>query len=285
MKIGLYPGCSLEGLENAYLVSLKNTFKKLGIELVEIEDWNCCGATAIPSINLKFSYLLSLRNLALAEKSGLNIVIAPCSECYNRLAYVNYKIKTDDKFKEELNKYLNEIGLEYNGNVEVKHPVDFLVRDYGLEKLRKNIKREINKKVACYYGCLFVRPKEVAIESAENPRTMDDMVKALGAEPVEYEYKTKCCGASIIITNSDAALKLIGDILYSCKNAGAEIVVTSCPLCHSNLDMQQENASRLLNKDLSIPVLYFTQLIGIALGLDEDELALNKNITYELIKL
>ncbi len=285
MKLGLYPGCSLEGLENSYLVSLVKSFEALGINLEEIKDWNCCGATAIPSINVEFSYLLVARNLALAENSGLNIVITPCSECYNRLAYVNYKIKNDEAFKNRINNYLKEIGLRYDGNVEVKHPVDFLVKSFGIDKIKQKVKKPINKRVASYYGCLFVRPREISIESAENPRTMDQIVEAIGGKPVNYGFKTKCCGASIIITRSDAALKLIRNILKSCKDNGAELIVTSCPLCHSNLDMQQEIVVKTFNEDIKIPVLYFTQLLGLSLGLNEKDLALDKNLTYEMIKL
>ncbi len=284
MKVAIYPGCSLEGMENSYLVSLINTFKTLGIDIEEIEDWNCCGATAIPSINLMFSYLLSARVLSIAEESGINTIIAPCSECYNRLAYVNYKIRNDIKFKEKINDYLKNIGLKYDGSVSVKHPLEFLIKDYGIEKLKGKIKKKIDRKIAGYYGCLFVRPREIAIESAENPKTLDEIIKAVGGTPVEYDYKTKCCGASLIITKSDAALKLIRDILKSCIDASAEMIITACPLCHSNLDMQQETISITYREDLRIPVLYFTQLLGISLGLNDEELLLSKNLTYELLE-
>ncbi len=285
MKVGYYPGCSLKGMEDAYSISLISSFKVLGIELVEIEDWNCCGASVIPSYDYKFANALAARNLALAEEQNLRTIIAPCSECYNRLAYINYKMKNDAGYMEKMNKILSEAGLEYRGTVEVKHAVDFLVNDFGIDKIKEKVKNPINKKIASYYGCLFVRPREISVESAENPKTMDSLVEALGGTPVDYDGKTKCCGASLVVSNEKVGLQTIKNVLDSIKETEAEIIVTSCPLCHANLDTQQLTIEKEFKVNYMLPVMYFTQLLGLALGLSEREVALNKNLTYEVLKV
>ncbi len=285
MKVGYYPGCSLKGMEDAYSISLINSFNVLGIELVEIDDWNCCGASVIPSYNYKFANALALRNLALAEEQNLKTIIAPCSECYNRLAYINYRVKNDTKYMEKMNEILSEVGLEYRGTVEVKHAVDFLVNDFGIDKIKEKVKNKINKKIASYYGCLFVRPREISVESAENPETMDKLVEALGGTPVEYDGKTRCCGASLVVSNEKVGLQTIKGVLDSIKETEAEIVITSCPLCHANLDTQQITIEKEFKESYRLPVMYFTQLLGLALGLSERDVALNKNITYEVLRI
>lgn len=277
MKYAYYPGCSLDATGKEYNMSTKAVFKALGIELEEIKDWNCCGATAAYSVNNLLSIALPARNLAIAEKMGYEKVIAPCSECFNKLRKADHIIKEDAEMKDKVERSFEGTGLSYGGSVDVKHPLDVIVNELGLEKVKEMVQKSLSgMKIAPYYGCVVVKPPEItSFDSPEDPKTMDAIVEALGAEIVDFDgYKTKCCGGPILITKEDMALGMTSDILEKAKKEGADLVVTPCPLCHMMLDAKQATAL----EGSKIPVLYITQLMGLALGIDPKKLGLDKNL-------
>ena len=264
MKYAYFPGCSLHSTAKEYGKSTNAVCKALGIELQEIPDWNCCGATSAHSLNHELSVALPARNLGLAEKMGLDVV-APCAACYNRMKSAEQTMRSDGALREKINAILTH---PYNGGVFVL-PLVQVIADLGEEILTAAIKKPLEGlKVACYYGCLMVRPPKVlGFDDAEDPQSLDDIIKTLGAEPVEWHYKTECCGGSLSLTRADLVEKLTFDILSRAKDAGADVVATACPLCQANLDMRQEAAAKEFGKQLDLPILYFTELMAIAMDL------------------
>jgi len=281
LKFAYYPGCVIFGTGKEYHMSALEVAKTLGIELVEIPDWNCCGASAADSFDKNLFFLLQARNIALAEKTGLDIVTI-CNECFNNLKQANEKFKEDSEFRERINKEIKDMGLEIKGTIEVRHFLEVIYRDVGIENIRKKIKKELPLKVlriAPYYGCLALRPKEVSIDVAENPGMLENLFASLGAAVVNFNMeRTACCGSSVLLTQEEVGLKLSFNILKGAKEAGANCIVTMCPLCHLNLDLKQERMEKKFSRALEMPVIYFTQLLGLALGIDQKKLGLNKNI-------
>jgi heterodisulfide reductase subunit B len=276
MKYAYYPGCSLEATGKEYNMSTEEVFEALGIELKELKDWNCCGATAASSVNNLLSIALPARNLAIAEKMGLDVV-APCSECFNKLRKADHVIKEESGMRDKVERSFEGTGLSYGGSVDVKHPLDVIANEFGLDKLREMVQKSLSgMKVAPYYGCVVVKPPEVtSFDSPEDPKSMDLIIEALGAQSVDFDgFKTKCCGGPVLITKEEIALGLTSDILEKAKAEGADLVVTPCPLCHMMLDAKQATSL----EGTKIPVLYFTQLIGLALGIDPKKLGLDKNL-------
>ncbi|MFQ5801028.1 MAG: CoB--CoM heterodisulfide reductase iron-sulfur subunit B family protein, partial [Candidatus Hydrothermarchaeales archaeon] len=222
MNYAYYPGCSLVSSAKEYNISTKAMCEALDIETPDIEDWNCCGATAGHAINHNLSLTLPARNLAIAEESNVDTIIAPCSECFHNLATVNKILKEDERERRKVNRMLADAGLGYNVTTEVRHVLDVVANDVGYEYLRENTERDLSKlKIAPYYGCLVVRPPDVAnFDRVENPQTLDNIAKALGAEVVDFEdFKTACCGGALILPKEDVALKLIRNILLGAKRA------------------------------------------------------------------
>jgi heterodisulfide reductase subunit B len=272
-----YPGCSVETSSKGYEQSTQAVASRLGIRLVELEDWNCCGATAYMSVEELPSLAIAARNLALAEPHGRPLV-TPCPACFITLKKTNSYLAESPKLKEQVNEALDEAELKYNGTVEVRHLLSVLTKDVGAQAIKAQVKRNLGGlKVACYYGCQIVRPGE-EFDNAEMPTTMDTLLAELGAEPVYFPMKTKCCGASLIASTRDVALRLVKDILLCAQQYGAECVVTACPLCQLNLDAYQEQINQQYNLNFKIPVLFITQLIGIALGIPNENLGLRTNI-------
>ena len=276
MKYTYFPGCSLQTSASEYDVSARAVMRELGNPLEEIPDWNCCGATAIEGVSYLLAMALPARNLALAERAGGQLV-ATCSSCFLNLFRVRAHIEKDPTLKPKLDSILAEIGLEYNGNVRVRHLLDVIVNDIGLEVVTKRVRKKLNGlKVAPYYGCQVVRPF-AEFDGPDLPVSMDKLISALGAEVLSpYLMKTRCCGGALMTTKKNVALKLVGDILLPAKEA--DCVVTVCPLCQLNLDAYQGAVSRNLGVSLNIPILYFTQLIGLAFDLPEEDLKLGNNI-------
>lgn len=274
-KVIYYPGCSLHSTAKEYDVSSKLVCEDLGIELKELEDWVCCGATTAHITSELTAIALPLKNLISAEKSGLPIV-TPCSACYSRLKMADIIVKKDKDLKKEVE---DIIGEEYKGKAEIYHLSRIIGEKYGLENLKNKVKKQLKGlKVVSYYGCLLTRPKEVCdYDKIENPEFLDNIVSSLGAEPVMWYYKTECCGAAFSLTKKDIVLKLTGDILQEAKDVGADCVIVACPLCHSNLDARQPEIMKKYKKDLNIPIFYFTQLIGLALGYGYMDLMFNKH--------
>jgi heterodisulfide reductase subunit B len=273
-----FPGCSSsDGGAKAYGWSTQVVSKVLGMELAELDDWNCCGSTPYSSIDELSSLCLSARNLALAEKRGLDLV-TPCSSCYVMLNRTNSRLKEYPQTKAKVKEALAAGSLEYHGTVRVRHLLDVVVNDIGYDEINSNVKRNLGGlKVAPYYGCQVVRPR-FGFDHPENPQSLDKLITSLGARAVPFPLKTRCCGGSLIISEETLALELVRKLLDSALNNGAECLVTVCPLCQTNLDVYQSRVNRLFKTEFHFPVLFFTQLMGIAFGLTDEELGLRINI-------
>jgi heterodisulfide reductase subunit B len=273
-----YPGCSLESLGKSYHLSTLETASRLGIELKELEDWNCCGATAYFPVDELLAHTLSARNLAIAEKTGFEDFVAPCSACFKNAYTTNKYLKSDPDLAEHINFALEEDHLHVSGNMNVRHLIEVFFEDVGLDAIRNSVTNPLNNlKVAPYYGCQLVRPCKKD-ENVENPRYFEELLSALGAEPVEFESKTRCCGGSLIITNRHAALDMVGKLLQDAIDSHAEIIATTCPMCNVNLEVYQRQVNREFGTNYSIPVVYFTQLMGTALGCTPKSLGINKEV-------
>ena len=254
MKVSYYPGCSLHGTGREYDESAQAVCKALDVELCELDDWNCCGASSAHVTDELLSIALPARNLAIAEKKGLELVV-PCAACYHAL-------KRAQKGLAEA----PEIQTEYRGGVEVKSLLDFLSQDLNLAKITERVKRPLaGLKAVCYYGCLLVRPPKVSGASDwEDPKSMDRLLAALGVEVRPWSYKTDCCGGSLAIPRVDIVKKLTRNLLDAALEAGANCMVTACPLCHANLDTRQEEISLESGSSYELPIFYFTELMGLA---------------------
>lgn len=273
-----FPGCSSsEGGAKAYGWSTRAVSKVLDIELVDLDDWNCCGSTPYSSVEELASFCLSARNLALAEKRGLDLV-TPCSSCYVILNKTNSHLKQYPHLKAQVDEALAAGGLKYNGTVRVRHLLDVLVNDIGYEAIAAKVKRHLDGlKVAPYYGCQVVRPR-FGFDHPEFPNSLDKLLVSLGGEAVPFPLKTRCCGGSLIIPEEALALDLIGKILNSALSNGAECLITVCPLCQTNLDAYQSRVNQRFKTRFNLPVLFFTQLMGFAFGLSEEDLGLKTSI-------
>lgn len=273
-----FPGCSSsEGGAKAYGWSTRAVSKVLDIELVDLDDWNCCGSTPYSSVEELASFCLSARNLALAEKRGFDLV-TPCSSCYVILNRTNSHLKQYPHLKTQVDEALAAGGLKYNGTVRVRHLLDVLVNDIGYEAIAAKVKRHLDGlKVAPYYGCQVVRPR-FGFDHPEFPDSLDKLLASLGGEAVPFPLKARCCGGSLIIPEEALALDLIGKILNSALSNGAECLITVCPLCQTNLDAYQSRVNQRFKTRFNLPVLFFTQLMGFALGLSEEDLGLKTSI-------
>jgi heterodisulfide reductase subunit B len=280
VKYAYFPGCSVYSSAREYGESCKAVSRVLGIELVEIPDWNCCGSTdAVYSYDPLLSIALPTRNLALAEGMNLDVVTL-CSACYFTLSRANKFLQEDSVLKNKVDKILDNAGLKYEGTVKVRHYVDVLMNDVGVDKISEHVKVPLNElRVAPYYGCLLVRPPDIdhMFDNPEHPISMAKLIKALGASSVDYLEKTRCCGASLVLTEESVMMEMTRRILLSAKNAGADCIITPCPLCHFNLDAKQPDVESAFDLKINIPILHCTQLVGIAFGLNRKELGLNGN--------
>lgn len=261
MKVSYYPGCSLLGTAREYEESIRAVCNVLGIELCELEDWNCCGASSAHSTNEFLSIALPARNLVIAEKAGLDLVV-PCAACYQRLKVAERKLPQEP-----------ELNMSYRGKIKVKHLLDFLCEEENLKQVKENIKKPLSGlKVVCYYGCLMVRPPRITgAVNFEDPQNMDELLKLLGAESLPWSYKTDCCGGSLALTRPDIVKRLVDKLLGMAREAGADCLATGCPMCQANLDTRQAQVSKEFGKDHHLPIFYFTELIGLALGCRVDK--------------
>ncbi len=276
-KYAYFPGCSLEKMARSYHDSAIATTRALDVELEEIEDWNCCGATTYFNIDELLAYTLCARNLAIAEQSKLD-VIAPCSGCYKNMYAARKHLKREPDLMEHINEALAEDDLKFAGTSEVRHLIDVLVNDVGLEEIKKRVRRPLTGlKVAPYYGCQILRPRKDH-EDVESPRFFEDLMTAIGADPVEYLLKLRCCGGALLITNREAALSLVRNLLENAVQSGAAIIATACPLCQVNLECYQKQVNSEFGTNLNVPVLYFTQLIGLALGVPPGKLGIGSEL-------
>ena len=272
MKYAFFPGCSLESTAWDFCQSTRAVFDALGIELEEIPGWVCCGSTPAHASNASLSIALPVFNLQRARELK-SPVLAACASCYARLRTANYQVLNDPKQREKAERITGE---PYDGSIKVHHVLDALVYQLGLPSIRAAVRRPLaGLRVACYYGCLLTRPPEVvAFEDAEHPTSMEKLVAALGGEPVEWPYKTECCGASLSMTNSNVVGRLSHRLVDMAAKAGAECIAVACPLCQVNLDLRQADARRSHGDLPATPALYITQLLGLALGLSPKQLGL-----------
>ena len=272
-----YPGCSTEATATGLELSTQAIARSLDIELIELEDWTCCGSTPYGSLDKLESIPVAARNLALAEKSGLDLV-TPCSSCFVTLHGANLELKNNLRLMEQVNEALAVVNLEYHGEVRVRHLTEVLVKDVTPEVIASRVQQGLNGlKVAPYYGCQLVRP-DYGFDDPESPQSLDRLVESLGAEAVPYPLKNRCCGGSLIISEENLALSLLNKLLGNAVDNGAQCIVTPCPLCHINLDAYQSRVNSKFKTDYHLPVLFVTQLIGLALGIEAQALGLNTNI-------
>lgn len=273
MEIGFYPGCSLKGTSSEYAQSTLAIAKVFDINLVEIEDWNCCGATAAHNINHELATALPARILALAEKQGLTEIVVPCAACYNRLSVAQHEINEKPELKERVSEI---IGMPIQGNVKILNVMQFVLK-YIADKIGEKVVKPFEHKVVCYYGCLLVRPHEILqFDRLEDPQSMDNLMRKIGAESMDWGYKTECCGAGFSVSRTDIVAKLSGRIVKDASARGAEAIIVACPMCQSNLDMRRPHINSYLQTQIDTPVLYITQAIGLAIGLDRNALGLKK---------
>lgn len=273
-----YPGCSLEGAGRAYDESLRAVFRALGLTLRELEDWNCCGATMYMSIEEAVSVAISARNLALAETNGFRDLVAPCSACYTVLQKTNRFLRESPELKAKVDRLLEPAGMRYGLSVNVRHPLDVLVNDVGVEVIALSAKSSLEGVAfAPYYGCQIVRP-ERGFDDREFPTSMDRLFERLGAAAVYFPLKTKCCGGMLMTTFPDVALSLVDELLGCAAENGASCIVTTCPMCQMNLEAYQKQVNRRFGRRYEVAIVFFTQLLGLALGCTEKELGLDRNL-------
>lgn len=272
-----YPGCSLKGGSKHYEESLLPVFKEIGMKLEELDDWNCCGATAYFSVDDTMAAAICGRNLSLAEKSGKNIM-APCAGCYLTLKKSNAFLTSEKTKAQKIMENLRKTGCEYNGKVDVKHPLEVLTNDIGLDKIKEKVKIPLSGlKVASYIGCQLVRPY-TDFDDPDYPVSLDNLMEAIGAEPVDYSAKTRCCGGSLTGTIEEVGLRLNYILLKEAKRKGADVIATVCPLCQFNLEITQNKMVKKFKDDVRMPVLYFSQLMGLALGIPKEDLGFSRSI-------
>jgi heterodisulfide reductase subunit B len=277
MKYIYYPGCSLEGSAREYDVSTRAAMEALGAELVELDDWTCCGASAAEAISALMPLVLGGRNLALGERMGVEgDFLVPCSACYLNLKRVTEKIATEDRLLERINAALTEENLHLKGEARVRHLLDIISRDFDPEDIRERVRRPLEGfRVAPYYGCQCLRPYAV-FDDPERPTSMEPLIEALGAQIHPWQMGGKCCGAGLMTTKKDVALELTGAILKAAQ--GADCIVTVCPMCQMNLEAFQTDVSKHCKQDVQISVLYLPQLMGLAFGLPKASLGLELNL-------
>lgn len=276
MTYAYFPGCSAHGTAKEYDQSTRSVCERLGIELKEIPNWICCGASPAHAVNPLLSLALPMKNLDMAP---VDQVVTGCAACFNRFKIALHTLQHDRALWEQVSQIVQPVSL--NGReFRVFHLIEVLRDDFGVDRLKGLVTKPLKGlKVACYYGCLLVRPPKVmAFDDPDNPQKMDELMAAIGAEPVDWAFKTECCGAFHAIPHPEIVLQLTGNILQTAKAAGAEVVAVACPMCQINLDLRQAEVEKGLGVPVNLPVLYFTQLLGLALGISETNLGLDRLI-------
>ncbi|MBI2934473.1 MAG: CoB--CoM heterodisulfide reductase iron-sulfur subunit B family protein [Chloroflexi bacterium] len=259
MEVSLYPGCALEGTAREYRESLDAVSGMLGVELKELPDWVCCGASSAHVTNDKLAVSLAAKNIEIAEKYGRDVVV-PCAACFHRLKVAENHLLEG--------KPLEGYSGKFQGQFKIKDMVVFFWENVGEKAVREKVKKPLDGlNAVCYYGCLVARPPKITgARNPENPMEMDRLVKALGATVKNWSFKTECCGGSLMLTRPDIAHRMTRKLLDMAEEAGAECIVVSCPLCQSNLDVRQREISSSAGRTYSMPVYYFSELMGVAYG-------------------
>ena len=293
-KVAYYPGCALDGSGHAYNRSTRELGKALGLDLVEVEDWNCCGAMEVKNIDPKLQTYLSSRVMSIAKNEmNLDVVMAPCNGCYHNLKKAEHELAHDPATTAVVDRLSAKAGhAAYEaGTLETIHALDWIKGAIGEDGIRARVKRALHGlKIANYYGCMYTRPRHIfpekdkgpESESTAKPHFMDDILKAAGAEIVEFPLKTACCGGAHTLSDCDTSTKLVLNILETAEACGADVIATECPTCHSGLEMHQVRAEKRLGRKTSVKILYFTQLLGLALGLSARRLGVHENISDSL---
>jgi succinate dehydrogenase / fumarate reductase cytochrome b subunit len=282
MKYAFWPGCVSKGACPELYESLVKSCAKLGIELEELYDGNCTGAGIISEHEPEVADALNARNFALAQRLGLDLMNI-CSTCQGVQSLTQEKLDRDEAYRAEINAHLAEAGegLEYKPGLTIKNFMWVLVEDYGLDKLREQVVRPLTGlRAGPFYGCYILRPSRILgmAEHPERDEYLDMIIEAVGAQPVDYEGKNKCCGFPILTNNRNNSLKQAGSHIAEAKDEGADCLVTPCPLCHLNLDAQQPSAAQVIERELNVPILHLPQLIGLAIGIEPAELRMNRHV-------
>jgi len=269
-EVAYYPGCALEGTGHAYNRSTKALGKKLGLKLKEVDNWNCCGAMEVKNIDPKLQTYLSSRVMSIAaNKMKMDVVMAPCNGCYHNLKKAEYDLKNDEKSKEVVDRLSKKAGHEtyQAGQVETIHALDWVKEAIGEDGLKERVRNSLKGiKIANYYGCMYTRPRHIFPEKDQGP----------GA----------CCGGAHTLSDSDTSTRLVANILRTAEAAGAEVIATECPTCHSGLEMHQIRAEKTLGIKTNVKIIYFTQLLGMALGLKPKQVGLHENVSdsFDFVK-
>jgi heterodisulfide reductase subunit B len=285
MNYGYFPGCSLEKNASSYHKSTMAVAEPLGINLIELEDWNCCGATEYISLNKLAAYALVARNLVLAKQqvpptdSQGKQLIAPCSACFLNLSKAEAYLTNHVDLRDQINMAMEAGGMHYDGGgLQVRHLLDVFVNDIGYDAIKEKVVKPLTGlRVAAYYGCLIVRPRfQGVFDDYEQPVTLDKLISALGATAVDYPVKAQCCGGHMTQISEKIAMDMLDRLLRCAVDQEADLIVTLCPMCQLNLDAYQDAVNKFYGKKYNIPILYFTQLMGIAMGISETELGIGK---------
>jgi heterodisulfide reductase subunit B2 len=277
MRYAYYPGCSQDSTGRSYGESVDVVAKALGMDLVEIDDWNCCGATSYMNVNEVLSFCLTARNLAQAAKTG-DTVVTPCNSCFTNMRKTESYLCEFPEVKNKVDQALAEAGMKYEGGVVTKHLLQAVIEDVGLDKVKTLVKRPLQGlRVAAYYGCQIVRPFSIE-KDKENPVMLEHLIEALGATPTYYPVKTMCCGGSLMGTREEVALRLCRNLLLCAQQDNADCIAVACPLCQMNLDVYQNRINKTYGTKFQLPIVYFTQLMGLAFGLNESGLGLNRSV-------
>ena len=274
MKYAYYPGCSAHSTARDMHESSVAVARSLSIDLVEPGKWSCCGATAAHQTDRVLAASLSAVNLQLAREMGLEMVVN-CAACYNRMKSANHEVSSSPAMRERVS---DAVGHDYDGSVTVRHFVEVLLEDVGLESLHTSFRYSLNGlKVACYYGCLLVRPHEVThFDDAENPTSLDRLVTAMRGESLDWPHKVECCGGGLNLTKTDVAVNLSSSIMDMAQASGADCIAVACPMCQASLDLRQKDIEKETGRQYDMPVVYITQLLGLCLGIPHSDLGLKR---------
>ena len=277
MKYAYYPGCSLHSTGSEFDVSLKAVCARLDVELEEVPGWICCGSTPAHSVSELLALALPLANLRLVEEMGKEEVVVPCASCFRRLKSGQHETAKKPELAEKVSRVLDS---PYGGSVEIRHALEVFLKGEMLAEIAKQGTEDLSQlRVACYYGCLLTRPPKVMqFDQHEYPMSMDAVLRAAGVTTLDWNFKTMCCGAAFSLTETEIVYKLTADVLAEADAAGANAIAVACPLCHANLDTRQSEIEERLGRKFGLPVFYFTQLIGLAMGIPGDELGLGKHL-------
>jgi heterodisulfide reductase subunit B len=276
MKISYYPGCTLKNNAKNFEDSALCSLKRLEVEAVELERWNCCGTVFSLATDDLIHHVAPIRNLIRVKEANTNKFMTLCAMCFNTLKRANERVKSDPESLDKINKFMYREEVKYEGDVQVLHLLELLRDEIKFENIAKKVVKPLkNLKIANYYGCLLVRPKEIGLDDVENPTVLENLMTTLGADAIDFPYKTECCASYQTVDKPENVADRTYHILTSAQSQGAELVSVSCPLCAFNLDYRQKETVQKYPEFKNIPILYFTQVMALALGCPEKELRLD----------